>query len=123
MPDGGTGIGAAVKRVEDKRFLTGRGNYTDDINRPGQTYAYIPRSSHAHARIDRIDTSAAAAPGVLAVFTGEELQVGSLPCGWAVHSNAEPPLPEPQHTTLTLGTVVPGSALRATTTSGRREDT
>src|SRR5690606_15981633 len=87
MPDGGTGIGAAVKRVEDKRFLTGRGNYTDDINRPGQTYAYILRSSHAHARIDRIDTSAAAAaPGVLAVFTGEDMQVGSLPCGWQVHS-------------------------------------
>src|SRR3546814_15958255 len=77
-----TGIGAAVKRVEDKRFLTGRGNYTDDINRPGQTYAYILRSSHAHARIDRIDTSAAAAPGVLAVFTGEDMPVGSLPCGW-----------------------------------------
>ena len=80
MPDGGTGIGAAVKRVEDKRFLTGRGTYTDDINRPGQTYAYILRSPQAHAKIDRIDTSAAAsAPGVLAVFTGADMEVGSVP--------------------------------------------
>ena len=61
MPDGvtGTGIGAAVKRVEDQRFLTGRGNYTDDINRPGQTHAYMLRSPHAHATINSIDTSAA----------------------------------------------------------------
>ena len=53
MPDGtiNTGIGASVKRVEDQRFLTGKGNYTDDINRPDQTYAYMLRSPHAHARI------------------------------------------------------------------------
>ena len=69
-----TGIGASVKRVEDQRFLTGKGNYTDDINRPGQTYAYILRSPHAHARITSIDTSAAeAAPGVVAVFTGKDV--------------------------------------------------
>src|SRR3546814_1827597 len=105
MPDGGTGIGAAVKRVEDKRFLTGRGNYTDDINRPGQTYAYTLRSSHAHARIDRIDTSAAAAPGVLAVFTGEDMQVGSLPCGWQVHSKDGSPMHEPPHPPLARGKV------------------
>src|SRR3546814_10736987 len=105
MPDGGTGIGAFVKRVEDKRFLTGRGNYTDDINRPGQTYAYILRSSHAHARIDRIDTSAAAAPGVLAVFTGEDMQVGSLPCGWQVHSKDGSPMHEPPHPPLPRGKV------------------
>ena len=50
MPDGiNTGIGASVTRVEDYRFLTGQGTYTDDINRPGQAYAYILRSPHAHA--------------------------------------------------------------------------
>ena len=55
------GFGAALRRREDQRFLSGRGNYTDDINRPGQLHAYIKRSDVAHARIDRIDTSAAAA--------------------------------------------------------------
>ncbi len=68
-----TGIGASVKRKEDYRFLTGRGTYTDDINRPGQVYAYILRSPHAHAEIAKIDTSAAqSAPGVIAVFTGAD---------------------------------------------------
>jgi carbon-monoxide dehydrogenase large subunit len=51
MPDGGsTGIGASVKRKEDYRFLVGAGNYTDDINRPNQTYTYMLRSSSAHAK-------------------------------------------------------------------------
>ena len=69
MPDGviNTGIGAEVKRVEDFRFLTGNGNYTDDINRPNQTYAYMLRSPHAHATINSIDTAAAeTAPGARA---------------------------------------------------------
>jgi aerobic carbon-monoxide dehydrogenase large subunit len=108
MPDGttGTGIGAAVKRVEDFRFLTGKGNYTDDINRPGQSYAYILRSPHAHARITSIDSSAAkAAPGVLAVFTGEDMQVGSLPCGWQIHSKDGTPMLEPEHPPLAKGKV------------------
>ena len=50
-----TGIGAAVRRKEDHRFITGKGHYTDDINRPGQAYAYFVRSPHAHAtiKIDR----------------------------------------------------------------------
>ena len=52
-----TGIGAAVRRKEDHRFITGKGQYTDDINRPGQAYAYFVRSPHAHATIKSIDTS------------------------------------------------------------------
>jgi carbon-monoxide dehydrogenase large subunit len=86
MPD--TGIGASVKRKEDFRFLTGQGRYTDDINRPGQVYAYFVRSPHAHAEIKGIDKAAAEkAPGVLAVFIGADMaadKVGSLPCGWTV---------------------------------------
>ena len=75
-----TGIGASVKRVEDQRFLTGKGNYTDDINRAGQTHAYILRSPHAHARITAIDTSAAeSAPGVVAVFTGKDVARAASP--------------------------------------------
>ena len=63
-----TGIGAAVRRKEDHRFITGKGHYTDDINRPGQAYAYFVRSPHAHATIKSIDVKAAASgmPGVLA---------------------------------------------------------
>ncbi|HXQ54007.1 MAG TPA: xanthine dehydrogenase family protein molybdopterin-binding subunit [Stellaceae bacterium] len=69
-----TGIGAPVPRVEDERLLTGRGRYADDVSVPGATFAYVVRSPHAHARIGGIDKSAAAAaPGVLAVLTGEDV--------------------------------------------------
>ena len=70
----GTGIGASVKRVEDQRFLTGNGNYTDDINRPGQSHAWILRSPHAHATLNSVDISKAVkAEGVIAVFTGADM--------------------------------------------------
>lgn len=70
----GTGIGASVPRLEDERLLTGRGRYADDVFMPGTVIAYVLRSPHAHARIDRIDKRAAlAVPGVLAVLTGEEV--------------------------------------------------
>lgn len=99
-----TGIGAAVKRKEDFRFLTGRGTYTDDINRHGQTYAYILRSPHASAKIKSIDTSKAKqAPGVVAVFTGADYAAdgkGGLPCGWLIHSKDGSPMVEPPHPPL-----------------------
>ncbi|MEM9788258.1 MAG: hypothetical protein AAF801_17300, partial [Pseudomonadota bacterium] len=66
-----TGIGAATTRREDVRFLTGRGQYTDDIQTQGECAAVFARSTIANGRIKSIDTSAAAAmPGVLAIFTG-----------------------------------------------------
>ena len=108
MPDGvmGTGIGASVKRVEDQRFLTGRGNYTDDINRPNQTHAYMLRSPHAHATINSIDTlEASAASGVVAVFTGADMEVGGLPCGWLIHNEDGTPMHEPGHPPLAVGKV------------------
>ena len=72
-----TGIGQSVRRVEDFRFITGNGNYTDDITRPGQTHAYFVRSPHAHATIKSIDTSTAEkAPGVVGILTGKELAAG-----------------------------------------------
>ena len=49
------GIGSSVRRTEDKKFLTGKGKYTDDINRPGQVQAYFLRSDVAHAKIKKID--------------------------------------------------------------------
>jgi carbon-monoxide dehydrogenase large subunit len=74
------GIGQPVRRVEDQRLITGQGRYTDDINLPGQAHGYVLRSPVAHARITRLDTSAAkTAPGVLLVLTGKELDA-SIPC-------------------------------------------
>ena len=103
------GIGASVRRREDLRFISGRGNYTDDINRPGQLHAVIIRSPHAHARIKGIDTAAAkSAPGVVAVFVGEDLaadNIGTLPCGWQVKNKDGSPMAEPPHPVLALGKV------------------
>ena len=77
-------IGKPIKRREDFRFLTGRGNYVDDIVLPGTTYAALVRSPHAHATIASIDTAKAARMlGVLAVLTGKdwnEAGLGSIPC-------------------------------------------
>ena len=71
-------IGRAVKRVEDKRFTTGHGNYTDDIILPQQTYAVFVRSQYAHAKILSVDTNAAKEmPGVIAIFTGADLAAAS----------------------------------------------
>ncbi|MGI4765809.1 MAG: xanthine dehydrogenase family protein molybdopterin-binding subunit, partial [Janthinobacterium lividum] len=85
-----TGIGAPVLRREDKRYITGKGQYVDDVNRHGQAHAVFLRSPHAHARILSIDTAeAAAAPGVVAIFTGQDLaddKIGGLICGWMIHS-------------------------------------
>jgi carbon-monoxide dehydrogenase large subunit len=70
----GTGIGQPVRRREDLRLLTGNGRYSDDFNLPGQTYAVMVRSPHAHALIRGIDSAAArAAPGILAVLTAEDV--------------------------------------------------
>jgi carbon-monoxide dehydrogenase large subunit len=84
------GIGASVARKEDKRFITGKGRYTDDIRLHGMTYASFVRSPHAHAKVKSIDTSEAMKmPGVVAVLTGQELvddKIGNLICGWMVHS-------------------------------------
>jgi carbon-monoxide dehydrogenase large subunit len=104
-----TGIGAPVRRKEDKRFITGQGRYTDDINHAGQAHAYFLRSPHAHATINSIDTKAAAAmPGVLGVFTGADLaadKVGGLICGWMIHSKDGSPMKAGAHPALAQGKV------------------
>jgi aerobic carbon-monoxide dehydrogenase large subunit len=103
------GIGASVRRKEDVRFISGRGNYTDDINRPGQLYAYIRRADRPHAKINRIDTAAASkAPGVVAVFIGPDMaadNVGGLPCGWQIHNKDGSPMAEPPHPVIAVGKV------------------
>ncbi len=102
-----TGIGAAVRRKEDHRFITGKGHYTDDLNRPGQAYAYFLRSPHAHATIKSIDSKAAVKmPGVLAVLTGAELaadKIGNLICGWMIHSKDGSPMKMAPHPALATG--------------------
>jgi carbon-monoxide dehydrogenase large subunit len=94
-------IGQSLRRREDERFLTGRGQYTDDVVLPGQTHACFLRSPHAHARIVSIDTAAARAmPGVVAIFTGRDIadsRIGGLPCGWLIHSRDGSPMKEPPH--------------------------
>ena len=95
------GIGASVRRKEDFRFVTGKGQYTDDINRPGQAFIHFVRSPHAHARIKAVDTKAAAGlPGVLAVLTGADLaadKIGNLICGWMIHSKDGSPMKMAPH--------------------------
>jgi len=102
-------VGQPIRRKEDARFLTGDSTFTDDVNVHGQTHACFLRSPHAHARIRGIDrTRAAASPGVLAVFTGEDLaeaKVNGLPCGWLITDVDGQPMKEPPHPALALGKV------------------
>ncbi|SFO58920.1 xanthine dehydrogenase, molybdenum binding subunit apoprotein [Bradyrhizobium sp. Ghvi] len=90
------GIGARVVRKEDKRFITGKGRYVDDIKLVGMTHAHFIRSPHAHAKVKKIDSSAALKmPGVVAVLTGQQLvddKVGNLICGWAITSKDGSPM-------------------------------
>ena len=102
-------IGQSIKRREDQRFLTGAGNYTDDVTLPHQSYGAFLRSPHAHARIRSINLDAAKkAPGVIQIFTGPDLaeaKVGGLPCGWLIHSKDGTPMKEPAHPVLAQGKV------------------
>jgi aerobic carbon-monoxide dehydrogenase large subunit len=86
-------LGASIKRREDPRFITGKGNYTDDLKLAGMTHAVFVRSPHANAKIRKIDTTKAAKmPGVVAIFTGKDLAgVNSLPCGWLLPELKIPP--------------------------------
>ncbi|MDA1118208.1 MAG: xanthine dehydrogenase family protein molybdopterin-binding subunit [Proteobacteria bacterium] len=102
-------IGARIQRKEDYRFLTGAGQYTDDVTLPRQTYAAFVRSPHGHAKIKSINAAKAkAAPGVLAVYTGEDIaaaKLGGLPCGWLITDVNGQPMKEPPHPVLAQGKV------------------
>ena len=102
-------IGQSVKRVEDRRFVTGHGRYTDDISLPRMTWATLVRSPHAHALIRNVDVSAArSAPGVVAIFVGKDLEaagVGGLPCGWQVDFKNGDQMKEPPHPVLAVDKV------------------
>ncbi len=98
-------IGKSIKRVEDKRFTTGKGNYTDDIVLNGMTHAAFARSPYAHAKIKKIDSAAASKmPGVIAIFTGADVaSVNGVPCGWQVNFKNGDTMKEPKHPLLAHG--------------------
>ena len=105
MPEGiAEGIGASVRRKEDKKYTTGKGRYTDDINRAGQLYAFFMRSNVAHATIKKIDVSKAlTCDGVAAVYTGDDIVadgVGGPICGWTPTNRDGSAPEEPPHPLL-----------------------
>src|SRR5690242_15238817 len=82
-------LGAPIKRVEDPRFITGKGRYLDDVQLTGTTHLAILRSPYAHAKINSIDISRAKAmPGVLAVFVGADIPYNPLPMAWPAGGSA-----------------------------------
>ena len=97
-------IGESVRRKEDYRFLTGSGQYTDDIVLANMSHAYFVRSPHAHAKIRSIDkTAALAAPGVIGILDGQDVaadKINGLPCGWLITSTNGEPMKEPPHPIL-----------------------
>ncbi len=102
-------IGARVQRKEDYRFLTGTGQYTDDVALPHQSYAAFVRSPHAHAVLKKVSIEKAKnAKGVIAVYTGADLanaKVGGLPCGWLITDVNGQPMKEPPYPSLAQGKV------------------
>ena len=106
---GSSSIGSRVERKEDKKFLTGRGRYTADINFANQTYAYFVRSPHARASISKVDISKASkAPGVIKILTGADLakdKIGGLIAGWKIVSQDGSDMKVPPHPPLANNTV------------------
>ena len=102
-------VGSRVERKEDKRFLTGKGRYTADINIANQTYACFVRSPHARAKINQVDTTKASkAPGVVAVLTGDDLaqdKIGGMIAGWKIVSQDGKDMKVPHHPPLARDSV------------------
>ncbi|HXP12866.1 MAG TPA: xanthine dehydrogenase family protein molybdopterin-binding subunit, partial [Stellaceae bacterium] len=101
------GMGQSVRRTEDPRFITGHGRYTDDVSLPRQAVGYVLRSPHAHARIRKIDATAAIqAQGVLGVFTAADLAkdgIGRIPCVVPLKNRDGSPVTLVEHPLLAEG--------------------
>ena len=100
----------SVQRREDRRFLTGAGQYTDDVVLPGQTYGVLPALARTRTRASARSTSTRRRrrPACVEIFTGADLaeaKVGGLPCGWLIHSKDGTPMKEPAHPVLAQGKV------------------
>ena len=104
-----TGVGASVRRKEDLRFITGKGQYTDDINVKDQAFAYFLRSPHAHAKIKSINTAKASKmPGVVGIYTSADVEkdkIGGLICGWGITSKDGSAMKAGPHPILASGKV------------------
>ncbi len=102
-------IGESLLRKEDYRFLTGAGQYTDDIVLTNMHHAVFVRSPHAHANVRKVDKAAALkAPGVIGIFDGQDVaadKIGGLPCGWLITDTSGQPMKEPPHPILAQGKV------------------
>ena len=102
-------VGSRVERKEDKKFLTGKGRYTADINLVNQTYAFFVRSPHARAKIKNVDVSKASrASGVVKILTGKDLaadKIGGLIAGWKIVSQDGKDMKVPPHPPLAANTV------------------
>src|SRR4051812_5263088 len=98
------GVGQPVRRKEDDTLVRGKGKYTDDFSLPGQVYAWIVRSSHAHGVIRSVDTTAAKAmPGVVGVWTGTDMEAaghGPFTCGLPLKNRDGSPLLQTNRTAL-----------------------
>jgi len=116
-----TPFGQALRRREDRKFITGEGNYIDDVTLPGLAYVAVLRSPYGHARIRSINTDGARqAPGVRRIFTGEDMQaaqVGAVPCGWIL-----PDMKIPNHPPLAVDKVrFQGDAVAAVVADSRAQ--
>ena len=101
------GVGQPVPRTEDPLLLRGEGRYTDDLNEPGQAYAYIVRSQYAHGLLKKINIEKAAAmPGVLAIYTGKDLAgYGTHKCIVPLLNRDGSPMKKPVRRSLATGKV------------------
>ena len=101
------GIGQPVQRTEDPVLLRGEGRYTDDLNEPGQAYAWLVRSPHAHGLLKNINVETARSmPGVLAVYTGEDLKAyGPHKCALDFKNRDGSPMKRPVRKSLATGKV------------------
>src|SRR5262249_17830892 len=106
-----------IKRREDPRLITGQAKYTDDFTLPGTVHLAVVRSPYAHARVKAVKTDAAkAAPGVVGVFTGQQMKdagFGGIPCAWGLPTPAATPPPYPPSATAIARSVGTAAAIVA----------
>lgn len=113
-------FGSGIKRREDPRLITGEARYTDDIKLPGVLHMAVVRSPYAHANIVSIDSSTAEAmDGVVAVFTGDDVDLAGIPTAWLIPDSD---LKTPEHPALAKGKTPPMPSL-SSTKSCRRSST
>src|SRR5579859_2942067 len=116
-------FGSSIKRREDPRLITGKAKYTGDISLAGMVYMAVVRSPHAHAKIKHIDTSQAAAmPGVLGVFTANEINLNNVPCAWLIPGSDLKTVPHPPLAKDTVRYVGDGIAIVVAESRSLAED-